>query len=187
MKLCCGPYGLVLLLGALALAGCSGAGRDTFGPAAATKLPPPSPTAAAIPSETPAPVAYPSETPASAAYPVTTSAPIAYPAGTPLPPEMPPVSPIPMGSETAPVGINPALLELAKQDLAQRLSVAADQITVVSAEYEDWPDSSLGCPQPGMAYSQVLTPGYRFILQYGQKQYDYHTGLKGTLVLCTNK
>ncbi len=96
---------------------------------------------------------------------------------------------MPIASETAPAGegkgASPAMVDLAKKDLAQRLSVAVDQITVVSSEYVDWPDSSLGCPEPGMAYSQVITPGYRIILQQGQKQYDYHTGLRSTLVLCT--
>ena len=175
-------YGLVVLAGAVALAGCSGMVVTPIqGPAPAV------PTASQTLASPTAPATTQPATPTTLATPVKTLPPLAYPypAGTPLPPEKPPASPIPMGSETAPVGVNPALLELAKTDLAQRLSVAANQITVVSSEYVDWPDSSLGCPEPGMAYSQVITPGYRFILQYGQKQYDYHTGLRSTLVLCT--
>jgi len=170
-------YGLVVLAGAVTLAGCSGM--------VVTPIRGPAPAMPTARQTLAAPAATQPATPTTLVAPVETLPPLAYPAGTPLPPEKPPASPIPMGSETAPVGVNPALLELAKTDLAQRLSVAANQITVVSSEYVDWPDSSLGCPEPGMAYSQVITPGYRFILQYGQKQYDYHTGLRSTLVLCT--
>jgi hypothetical protein len=77
------------------------------------------------------------------------------------------------------------MLDRVKSDLEKQLSVTADQITVVSATYMDWPDSSLGCPKPGMAYAQVVTPGYRIVLAQGQKQYDYHTDLKAAMVLCT--
>ncbi len=39
------------------------------------------------------------------------------------------------------------------------------QLTVTRAEPVTWPDSSLGCPQPGIQYLQVLTPGYRIELR----------------------
>jgi hypothetical protein len=78
-----------------------------------------------------------------------------------------------------------ALVGLAKQDLAKQLSVAADQILVVSVTPTDWPDSSLGCPKPGMAYAQVITPGFRIILEQAQKQYAYHTNQTDQVVLCT--
>lgn len=73
--------------------------------------------------------------------------------------------------------LDPALsddLELARQDLAGRLGISIDEIEVLSAESVGWPDSSLGCPQPGMAYLQVLTDGYRIILEAGGTQYAYH-------------
>jgi len=41
------------------------------------------------------------------------------------------------------------VLDLVKQDLAQRLNVPVDAVTVVSVEAVKWPDASLGCPQPG--------------------------------------
>jgi len=47
----------------------------------------------------------------------------------------------------------------AKADLAQRLGVSADEIEVVEAREVTWPDTALGCPEPGMMYAQVLTPG----------------------------
>ncbi len=74
--------------------------------------------------------------------------------------------------------------ELAKTDLAQRLSVAATALTVQSAQSVDWPDASLGCPQPGTMYAQVVTPGYRVILTYEAKEYGFHGGPAGPPFLC---
>src|SRR5687767_2291521 len=44
------------------------------------------------------------------------------------------------------------MVEQAIKDLARRLALSLDQITLVSAEAVVWPDAGLGCPQPGMAY-----------------------------------
>jgi len=66
------------------------------------------------------------------------------------------------------------LLEAAKADLAQRLNIAADQIEVVKAEAVQWPDGSLGCPKPGMSYTQAIVPGFQIILSAGGQEYDYH-------------
>ncbi|MGQ9516972.1 MAG: hypothetical protein ACUVT1_06880 [Anaerolineae bacterium] len=75
------------------------------------------------------------------------------------------------------------MLEQARQELAGKLGVSPARIQVVKAEPILWPDTSLGCPQPGMMYAQVITPGYQFILEYEGKQYDYHAG-RGHLILC---
>jgi hypothetical protein len=61
-------------------------------------------------------------------------------------------------------------------DLAQRLGIAPDAISVISIEPVEWPDASLGCAKPGMMYAQVVTPGYRIVLEAGGKTYEYHTG-----------
>jgi hypothetical protein len=75
-------------------------------------------------------------------------------------------------------------VEAAKKDLSRRLNVRQESIELAGPiEEVTWPDSSLGCPEPGMMYSQVLTPGYRFKLQSGDKLYEYHTG-KGVVKLC---
>jgi hypothetical protein len=73
---------------------------------------------------------------------------------------------------------------LAQKDLAQRLSVAEEVILVQSMEPVTWPDASLGCPQPGMVYAQLLTPGFKVILEVGEEVYEYHTGMTQPIVLC---
>lgn len=71
-----------------------------------------------------------------------------------------------------------------QQDLAARLGISPDQIQVVSAEAVDWPDASLGCPQPGMSYAQVVTPGYLIVLEADGEEYEYHSGGIDTWILC---
>ena len=73
-----------------------------------------------------------------------------------------------------------------KEDLVKRLSITMAEITVVEASEVIWPDSSLGCPQKGMAYLQVLTPGYLIVLEYANNQYEYHAGLGQDFIYCTN-
>jgi len=67
------------------------------------------------------------------------------------------------------------LAELARQDLAQRLGKNADAIRVVSVEAVRWRDASLGCPEPGKVYQQVLVDGFRLILECSGTRYDYRS------------
>ena len=78
------------------------------------------------------------------------------------------------------------LVEKAKEDLAQQLSIAITQISLVEARGVVWPDASLGCPQPGMAYAEVLTPGYLILLNAGSKEYEYHASKGTEVVYCEN-
>ena len=54
---------------------------------------------------------------------------------------------------------------LAVKTLAAHLDVPVDAISVDTVRAIDWPDSSVGCPQPGEAYMQVITPGHRITLR----------------------
>lgn len=71
-------------------------------------------------------------------------------------------------------------------DLAERLGVAPAEIEVVSVEAVVWPDGSLGCPQPGMLYPQVLQDGMRIRLGVAGVIYQYHSGERRAPFLCTN-
>ncbi len=73
------------------------------------------------------------------------------------------------------VGPAAGLVAQAVADLAGRLAIAADAIQVRSVEAVEWPDASLGCPQPGMMYAQVITPGYRIVLEAAGRAYEYHS------------
>ena len=78
------------------------------------------------------------------------------------------------------------LIEKAKEDLTQRLSVSVTQINLVEATEVVWSDSSLGCPQKGMVYTDVLTPGYLIILSANNMEYEYHSSKGSELVYCEN-
>jgi hypothetical protein len=85
--------------------------------------------------------------------------------------------------------IEPALarlVERAVDDLSQRLGVPAADITVLRAEAVVWPDSSRGCPQPGMSYLMVLTDGAWIVLAHDGTVYEYHTDAVGNVALCEN-
>lgn len=77
-----------------------------------------------------------------------------------------------------------SVVEKAVEDLASRAGVATDSIVVVLAEEKTWPDGSIGCPQPGMSYTQALVDGSRVLLRAGDRLYDYHAGADGEPFLC---
>jgi len=84
----------------------------------------------------------------------------------------------PMGSE--------ALVAKAKEMLAgmPQVRTPVEQIALVSIESREWRDGSLGCPQPGQMYIQVITPGYMMILEAGGQQYEFHSDQTDTVVAC---
>ncbi|MGH8949191.1 MAG: hypothetical protein ACRDXF_10075 [Acidimicrobiia bacterium] len=72
----------------------------------------------------------------------------------------------------------------AKADLATRLGVEPDELEVISAETVTWPDGSLGCPEPGMSYTQALVDGSKVVLGHDERVYVYHAGDDGQPFLC---
>ncbi len=78
------------------------------------------------------------------------------------------------------------LLAIFQDDLTRRARVKHDAITVVSATEQQWPDSAMGCPQPGMMYSQMIVPGYRVVLQASGNRYAYHSDRGGNFIVCSN-
>ena len=72
----------------------------------------------------------------------------------------------------------------AKADLATRLGVEPDELEVISAEEITWPDGSLGCPEPGMSYTQALVDGSKVVLGHDDRVYVYHAGDDGQPFLC---
>ena len=80
---------------------------------------------------------------------------------------------------------NNPLIEQAIADLARRESVPQSAIELVSFEAVTWPDTSMGCPHPGMRYHQVPQDGARIVLQVKGEQRVYHSGGKRAPFLCT--
>jgi len=72
---------------------------------------------------------------------------------------------------------------MATAELMRVVGMAEASIAVVDATAAQWRDSSLGCPQRGMAYEPVITPGYRVTLRAGNGRHSVHVGA-GRAVLC---
>ena len=82
---------------------------------------------------------------------------------------------------------DPAVQEVVLQtqaQLAQKLGIEADDIFQFSIEAVEWPDASLGCPQTGMTYAQVITPGYKILLEANGQVYSFHTDETSHVILC---
>ena len=73
---------------------------------------------------------------------------------------------------------------LAVDDLAQQLGIPASDIEVREVRAVTWPDSSLGCPEPGMMYAQAEQDGYLIRLSARGEIYHYHSGGGQAPFLC---
>lgn len=77
-----------------------------------------------------------------------------------------------------PMGTEADAEAAARADLAERLDVAPERIELVEQRRVTWRDGSMGCPEPGMMYTQALVPGYWIRLSVDGTTYDYH-GARG--------
>lgn len=83
-------------------------------------------------------------------------------------------------------GIPSDLLDRVIADAASGAGVDPSDVDVVTAEAVTWSDGSLGCPEPGMMYTQALVPGYRVVLEIDGEQLHFHSGSSGEFSLCEN-
>lgn len=85
---------------------------------------------------------------------------------------------------TWPTSVQP-LLKLLVDDAARRAAVPAERLRVASVQAVTWPDGALGCPQPGMLYTQALVPGWRVTIEVpASGPLLYHASQRGRWVWC---
>jgi hypothetical protein len=87
-------------------------------------------------------------------------------------------------STTAPGTLPDATLATIVADAATVAGVDPASVTVVSVKPVTWMDGSLGCPKPGVMYTQVVVPGFRVIVKAGERTLDYRVGRAGTAKRC---
>lgn len=85
-------------------------------------------------------------------------------------------------SVVLPVEVMQAIVDLVVGEDAGTDGTAA--ITIISAEPVDWRDTFLGCPVEGGFAAQVITPGYRVVVEYEGERIEVHTDLMGHAVAC---
>jgi hypothetical protein len=78
----------------------------------------------------------------------------------------------------------PAPVMLALETAARDAGVPVDQVELLQVEEVEWRTSGLGCEQPGMAYAQVITPGYLVRVRVAGDEVAYHTDIRTTVIRC---
>ena len=92
-----------------------------------------------------------------------------------------PTQPEAVDFSSAPVN---KFVDLAKNDLVKTLSIDSAQIDLVETQEIIWPNAALGCPKPGVFYTQGTVPGYRIRLSVAGAEYIYHIDLDGRVLQC---
>ncbi|MFO7631786.1 MAG: hypothetical protein R6W76_04550 [Caldilinea sp.] len=82
-----------------------------------------------------------------------------------------------------------AMADASIEFVAETLDVASESLRVQSVEAMQWPDASIGCPQPEMIYAAVITPGYKITLVSEAETYAVHTDSRtdGEKIICTQE
>jgi hypothetical protein len=74
----------------------------------------------------------------------------------------------------------------AKTTLAETQKVPEAALTLVSAKASTWSDASLGCPEKGHMYAQMITDGWTVILEHEGTRREVHvSGRKA--VICPGR
>jgi hypothetical protein len=79
--------------------------------------------------------------------------------------------------DQAPIAVQEAILAASAQ-----LNVAADRITLVDFEHVEWTDGCLGAGRPDEGCIQVITPGYRVMLEVDGQTYEFRTDETGSQI-----
>jgi hypothetical protein len=99
------------------------------------------------------------------------------------PPTSTAAEPMPSGLTGA---VPEALLAEILADASERAGVPADELEVLTANAVTFNDGSLGCPQPGMFYTQALVDGYHVVVRGPEGDLDYRAAQRGGFRLCEN-
>lgn len=84
--------------------------------------------------------------------------------------------------ELSPANLPQAAI-LARQELAATLGLQHELlVSIIKVEAVEWPDSCLGISSPDVMCAQVITPGYRVLLEANGRQYEYHTNETGSQI-----
>ena len=92
---------------------------------------------------------------------------------------------VPAWEQAAVTGEVPAeILDPVFDDVVAQTGADREDIEILRAESVIWRDGSLGCPKPGMMYTQALVNGYWVVLGYDAQEYDYRLNSSGYFAVC---
>ena len=72
--------------------------------------------------------------------------------------------------------------EAVREVLAGQLGMDPLAIQLIETTPVDWPDACLGLPAAGEGCAQVVTPGFRVVVEAGGTSYEFRTNHDGSLV-----
>jgi len=108
---------------------------------------------------------------------------------------------VPNGQESLPTTAEPAVrpnsasvppelrqqADFALEDLASWLGIDRGSIQVEEVRRVTWRSGAIGCPQPGLGYTQALVPGLRITLSSGGRTFYYHAAGNGQPFHCPSE
>ena len=76
-------------------------------------------------------------------------------------------------------------VRLATKTLSEHLGIDESSVTLEEVVAVDWPNSSLGCPEPGRTYAPLIMSGYRVTLVVDADEPSHRVHVAGTrAVVC---
>ena len=92
----------------------------------------------------------------------------------------------PAGEQVSTTAIPREVRRAVVADAAKRFNVAESAVVLTRAEQVTWPDGSLGCPEPGRMYTQMLVDGFRVSAKTTEGELLYHTDSRGNVANCAS-
>lgn len=84
--------------------------------------------------------------------------------------------------ESSATQLPPDVQSAVLSDAAKRSSKTVAALRVTQAQKQSWSDSCLGLAQPGTACAQVIVPGWKVVVNDGQREWVYRTDESGKQV-----
>lgn len=75
----------------------------------------------------------------------------------------------------------PLALEVARGRLSRRLGAPEAQVSTREVERVDWPNACLGASGSDEVCAEVITPGFRIVLEGWGQEHVYHSDLQGNV------
>lgn len=81
-------------------------------------------------------------------------------------------------------GLSPRVLARIVAAVAEERGLAVADVTITEIVAMRWADASLGCPEPGMLYAQVITDGFQIVIDAAGHRHDYRVTRSGGFRRC---
>jgi len=95
-----------------------------------------------------------------------------------------PSSTTPEGTDDMSSNVPADILQAISQDAATVTATDVSDVELVMAKAVTWNDGALGCPEPGMMYTQALVDGFQVVVRAADQELDYRVGRDGAFMIC---